>query len=649
MSTGAPAPFFARLAGRGAPAPTETETAASPPGVFSAVGDILWPDRDRAGNRPAPFAGLRRRGAEAAWSRRMFRIRRIFDTILPIDQQAIAAVQDILRQQFPGVRPEEITELPHKLQNPGRYGFRYMLFVAENGRGDIRGCALLSHEAELGFCYLDYIAAATWQTGGGVGGALYERVRAESGSLGVAGLFFECLPDDPEECPSPEALRQNRARLRFYEHFGARPIANTAYQLPVRPGQRGMPLLVYDGLDHRAPLRRDFARRVCRTILTRKYPYLCSPEYTREVVESFTDDPVRFRDFRYLRPDVAAARVDPTPAASPITLIVNDRHDIHHVRERGYVEAPVRVKSILAELEPTGLCRRVEPREYPETHIRAVHDSGFVTYFRRVCENQTPGRSLYPYVFPIRNAARPPKELAVRAGYYCIDTFTPLNSNAYVAAKRAVDCGLTGADALLRGNRLAYALVRPPGHHAEHRVFGGFCYFNNSAVAAHYLSRFGRVAILDIDYHHGNGQQDIFYERPDILTVSIHGHPSFAYPYFSGFAEETGAGTGTGFNLNLPLPEAVDGPAYLRALQRALGRIARFRPLFLIVALGLDTAKGDPTGSWSLSADDFEENGRLIGSLRRPTLVMQEGGYRTRTLGVNARRFMTGIAKALML
>ena len=206
-----------------------------------------------------------------------------------------------------------------------------------------------------------------------------------------------------------------------------------------------------------------------------------------------------------------------------------------------------------------------------------------------------------------------------------------------------MECALTAAETLLDRYRLAYALVRPPGHHAERKVFGGFCYFNSSAIAASHLAGYGRTAILDIDYHHGNGTQDIFYDRNDVLTISIHGHPSFAYPYFSGFEDEIGEGEGTGFNLNMPLVEHVDGPRYSRALQTALKRIAAFKPDYLVLALGLDTAKDDPTGSWSLSATDFENNGRAIGSLKIPTLVVQEGGYRIRTLGVNARRFFIGL------
>lgn len=576
----------------------------------------------------------------------MFRIRRIFDATLPVDQKAIARVQEMLRAQFPGVRPQEVAGLPEKLVNPLKYGFRHLLFVAEDIRGNVRGFALLSHEPQLHFGYLDYVAAGKQLTGGGVGGALYDRIRDEARALGVIGLFFECAPDIKDECPTPEVYRANVARLRFYERYGARPIINTAYRSPIKPTDRGLPYLVFDGLDQGRPLRRDAARRTCRAILERKYGHLCPPDYVDRVVASFRDDPVRLREYLYVKPGVTVALAPAEPRHEHVLLVVNDQHDIHHVRDRGYVQAPVRISAILRQIEPTRLFERVEPREYPESHIRAVHDGGFVDYLRKACQNVPPGKSLYPYVFPIRNAARPPKEMAVRAGYYCIDTFTPLNQNAYLAAKRAVDCTMTAADAILRGQRVAYALVRPPGHHAERCAFGGFCYFNNAAIAAQYFSRLGRVAILDLDYHHGNGQQEIFYARPDVLTISIHGHPSFAYPYFTGFDDERGAGTGVGCNVNLPLPEVLDGRRYRQTLEKALSRVQRFKPSFLIVALGLDTARGDPTGTWSLSADDFTANGRLVGQLGLPALVVQEGGYRTRTLGANARQFFTGLAEA---
>jgi acetoin utilization deacetylase AcuC-like enzyme len=326
-----------------------------------------------------------------------------------------------------------------------------------------------------------------------------------------------------------------------------------------------------------------------------------------------------------------------------IVLVVTDQHAMHHVRERGYVESPARIAWIMKELGPTGLFLPVPPRSYPEKHIRDVHASDLVEYIKKACKNAGPGESIYPYVFPIRNAARPPRDLAVRAGYYCVDTFTPLNANAYRAAKRAVDCAMTAAEQILRGHRIAYALVRPPGHHAERRTFGGFCYFNSAAVAAQHLSHHGKVAMLDIDYHHGNGQQDIFYERSDVMTISVHADPRVAYPHFTGFSDERGAGPGEGYNVNLPLPDDVDGERYRETLRRALLHVSRFRPAFLVLALGLDTAKGDPTGSWRLRAADFEIHGTMIGSLRIPTLVTQEGGYSSRSLGTVARRFFQGL------
>jgi acetoin utilization deacetylase AcuC-like enzyme/N-acetylglutamate synthase-like GNAT family acetyltransferase len=292
------------------------------------------------------------------------------------------------------------------------------------------------------------------------------------------------------------------------------------------------------------------------------------------------------------------------------------------------------------------LFEKVDAEEFSERHLAAVHDADFVQFIRKSCEETPEGKSIYPYVFPIRNKTRPPRERSVLSGYYCIDTFTPINRNAYTAARRATDCALTAARQIIGGRRIAYALVRPPGHHAERRAFGGFCYFNNNAVAAHYLSQYGRVAILDIDYHHGNGQQDIFYRRQDVLTVSIHGAPSFAYPYFSGFREETGEDSGKGFNLNLPLPESVNGKIYRKYLARALHRIEEFNPSFLVLALGFDTSKGDPTGTWNLTPEDFERNGRMIGELGLPTVVTQEGGYRTRSLGIQAKKFFQGLTVA---
>jgi acetoin utilization deacetylase AcuC-like enzyme/GNAT superfamily N-acetyltransferase len=577
----------------------------------------------------------------------MLRIRRIYDDIVPGNREILRQVRSILRTRFSQISAEEIEQIGEKLRNPFKQRFRCILFVAENLRRRVLGFAMLLHEPEIGFCYLDWISTVRGFSGGGIGSALYDRIRRETVSLKARGLFFECLPDEYEGCPEEALLKENRARLRFYERYGARPIVNTGYELPIRPEDSCMPHLVFDGLDRGKPLRRRFARQVVRAVLERKYADYCPAEYVERVVRSFKDDPVHLRPHRYVKPEAVQAGVTTGPQEQ-ICIVINERHAIHHVHERGYVESPVRIRSILDALMPHGMFVDLPPRKFPDKHLLAVHAAEFVSYLRRACQDVDENKSLYPYVFPIRNKTRLPKEASVLSGYYCIDTFTPIHRNAYPAARRGVDCTLTAAGELLDGRRIAYALVRPPGHHAERSAFGGFCYFNNCAVAAQFLSAYGRVAILDIDYHHGNGQQQIFYQRNDVLTVSIHGHPSFAYPYFSGFADECGEGDGEGFNLNLPLPEAVDGNAYRKALQRALRRVVDFEADFLVVALGLDPAKGDPTGTWTLTGRDFQVNGRLIGDLGLSVLVIQEGGYRTRSLGPNALAFFKGLAMAAL-
>ncbi|HPQ39142.1 MAG TPA: histone deacetylase family protein [bacterium] len=578
----------------------------------------------------------------------MFRIRRIFDDVSPVNQQTLAQVSVLLRQQFEELNPEKIARIPNVLRHPIKYGFRTILYVAEDNLFRLQGLALIDYDADLSFCFLDYLTSQPSRVGRGIGGALYDQVRAEALSLGVTGIFFECNPDDPELCHDARILEENRARLRFYERYDARPIAGTAYETPVTLGGDNPPYLVFDGLGRERSLSAEYVKKVVASILKGKYSDVCSPEYVRKVVDSIRDDPVKIRPKRYSM--TAAVRDSHGGVAdrlAGIALVVNDRHAIHHVRERGYVETPARVDAILSKILPTGAFVQVPPAHFSDTHIAAVHDRGYMSYFKKASAQIPENAPLYPYVFPIRNRIRPPVELPVRAGYYCIDTFTPISRQSYEAARFAVDCTLTAAQEIVSGRRIAYALVRPPGHHAERGFFGGFCYFNNAAIAAQYLSTFGTVAILDVDYHHGNGQQDIFYRRNDVLTVSIHGHPRFSYPYFTGFADEKGEGDGLGFNVNYPLSKGIDAGTYMRTLEAALRRVKKFGPTYLVVCFGLDTAKGDPTGTWSLNAQDFGKMGRAIGALAVCTLVVQEGGYRTRSLGQNCREFLLGIRSSM--
>jgi len=576
----------------------------------------------------------------------MFRIRKISDAHLPVNQDALNQIFQIIREQFSTIKEDKIQEIKQQLFDPVLFRFSTIVLVAEDSRQNVKAFALLLVMTDLKFCFLDYIAVKAGRTSSGVGGAMYERIREEVLMHECVGLFMECLPDEPHLCIDSTVLEQNKSRLAFYERYGARPIINTDYETTVNEGEDCPPFLVFDDLGSGNTIENEPAKKIFRAILERKYSDYCPEWYIAKVIGSIKDNPLQLRDYRYIK-KIKKTEAYPLAIKDKIVLIINDRHHIHHIKEVGYVESPVRIKSITKELDKTDMFLPATARSYPESFITAVHNKKYVTYFKEVCKNLPPNKSIYPYVFPIRNSKRPPKDLSVLAGYYCIDTFTPINRNAHLAASGAVNCTLTGADFLLEGRHSVYALVRPPGHHAESEVFGGFCYFNSAAIAANYLSKFGTVAILDIDYHHGNGQQQIFYQRNDVFTVSIHGNPSFAYPYFSGFNEEKGEEAGVGFNLNFPLKEELSGEEYRVVLHKAINTIHKFNPAFLVVCLGLDTAKGDPTGSWSLLASDFKLNGQLIAGINRPTLFVQEGGYKNRSLGINARNFFEGYSMGL--
>jgi len=573
----------------------------------------------------------------------MFRIRRVADDLYPMNRHAVEQVKEIMRSQFPSVKEEKIQAISEQLHNPLKFRFRPSLFVADNNNGKVKGFALLLFAPDRSFCFLDYIATRKEEAPGGIGSALYERCREEAMLLKATGIYMECLPDDPMLCHGTELLDQNASRLRFYERFGARPIINTLYETPVNEGDTCPPYLVLDNLDRKEMPTAKQLRQIVDAILRRKYGDYCPEEYITKVLDSITDDPIRLRPARYFRDNNNRFSEGPRIRKKPVPMVYNEHHQIHHVKEKGYVEAPVRVSAILKAFEGTGLVKSLPAQFFPEKHIRQVHNPDLVDFLKEISAATPEGRSIYPYIFPIRNPNRKPRELEVQTGYYCIDTFTPIHRNVWDAARAAVDCALTCAGEILQGEPLAYALVRPPGHHAETNVYGGFCYLNTAAIAANYFSQFGKVAILDIDYHHGNGQQEIFYKRSDVLTVSVHGHPSTTYPYFAGYLKEKGEGEGLGFNHNFPLHAGVSPQEYRMVLSDALRLIEKFEPAYMVVAFGVDTAKDDPTGSFGFTSKDFEKNGRMIGSLRIPTLVVQEGGYLNRTLGTNAQHFIKGL------
>jgi acetoin utilization deacetylase AcuC-like enzyme len=235
-----------------------------------------------------------------------------------------------------------------------------------------------------------------------------------------------------------------------------------------------------------------------------------------------------------------------------------------------------------------------------------------------------------------------------KLGRYSFDSTSPFVAGSWQAIRTSANIALTGAELITRGERTAFAACRPPGHHATTRYCGGYCYLNNNSLAAQSLLDDGarKIAILDVDYHHGNGTQSIFYERDDVLTISLHADPKLEYPFFLGYADEPGSGTGLGFNANYPLPFGTDWGSYSRALDDALDRIRRYSPDALVVALGLDTFAGDPTTYFEITTADFQRMGKSISKLALPTLVVLEGGYSVDWIGQNTVNFLSGIEPA---
>ncbi len=326
-------------------------------------------------------------------------------------------------------------------------------------------------------------------------------------------------------------------------------------------------------------------------------------------------------------------------------------------------EIPTRIENIKAAFEASGLAEFHEPEMLiSKEQLAQTHDLGMVEYLEEIStsaldflraqfrdygysdEDISAADYYYPYTMNYREmVTRQTDSVKKRPDYYFLDTSVPIGVGTWPAAHRSASLAMAGAEILLEGKaRAAYALCRPPGHHAGRDFIGGFCYLNNAAIAANRLAESGRVAILDVDYHHGNGTQAIFWERPDVFFASLHGDPSYAYPHYAGYADETGGASAPNTNLNLPLPAETGPQAFMQAHARALDAIDHFQPAHLVVSVGFDTYKNDPLGVFKLEEETYNEIGAAINSLGLPTLFIQEGGYAVNELGKLAVALVEG-------
>jgi len=334
-------------------------------------------------------------------------------------------------------------------------------------------------------------------------------------------------------------------------------------------------------------------------------------------------------------------------------VFYNDQHALHQGRHemfRGALvpcfEVPARADFVLRELQQRGVGTVTQPPVCDDALIARVHSPRYLRFLAGAWDEwialdpDNAQRDALPSYWPIRGFRSDvePANFIARLGLYSFDAGSPLTAGTWVAARRGADCAAAGADRLLAGDRAAFALSRPPGHHAGPDFFGGYCFLNNAAIAAQRLRAGGvaKVAVLDVDYHHGNGTQTIFYDRADVFFASLHGDPRTEYPYYLGHADERGAGAGEGCNLNLPLPRGTDFTRWRAALAEALRAIRAFGAEALVVSLGVDTFEGDPISGFLLQGDDFLRVGEDIAAAGLPTLFVFEGGYAVAEVGRNA-------------
>jgi acetoin utilization deacetylase AcuC-like enzyme len=310
-----------------------------------------------------------------------------------------------------------------------------------------------------------------------------------------------------------------------------------------------------------------------------------------------------------------------------------------------YMENIDRMDRILGSLRQTNWAELCEPKDFGLEPIYAVHDKEYIDFLAScwtewLDSNPKDPTTLLPATFALRRHPHKPTGLLGRTGYYIMDLSACIVEGTYSAALASANCALSAAELIVSGEHVAFALCRPPGHHAGKDYAGGYCFINNAAVAANQLSSKGKVALLDIDYHCGNGTQDIFYERDDVLTISIHADPNFEYPHYWGYADETGAGAGTGFHKNFPLEKGTDDARYLMTLEEALSLVRKFEPNHLVVSAGMDIYAEDPLGTIKVTTDGIRRIGKQIALLDLPTVIIMEGGYANEVLGKNVVTFL---------
>jgi acetoin utilization deacetylase AcuC-like enzyme len=339
---------------------------------------------------------------------------------------------------------------------------------------------------------------------------------------------------------------------------------------------------------------------------------------------------------------------------SPLHLLHEPAFEVFSGHLGPAFETPARAEAIRAALAADAAFTLELPAEHGLEPARAVHDPGLLRFLAdawdawREAGGATDGLMadtvLHPGLRGGAGRAPEPSAPAGRVGYWCFDTSTPITVGAWPAARAALDVALTAAEAVLGGEAVAYGLCRPPGHHAGRTTYGGYCYLNNAAIAAQHLVRAGagRVGILDVDFHHGNGTQEVFWEREDVPYASLHGDPDRVYPYFTGHADETGGGPGAGATFNQPLPAGTDDATYLAALERALDWLAGRHDGIVIVSLGVDTYGLDPICDFGLTTPVYHEVGRRVAATGARLVVLQEGGYHLGDLGENVRQWLRG-------